>query len=382
MNTDTQSKPFAVLVAGTNLARLQEAEAEFDRSARFRARITTPATVGDVGGGENVDVVLLCIEHLDDTVRTLLEQIRTALGEVPVVVLSDQLEDTEARELIHLHVDDWLVRPLKTGELVSSIEAVMRSSKTSGNKVHAVISGSAGAGATVTAVSLTGLLASKFSGKGKSVSLFDLDFASGNCGYALNMVNRYDLKAVLSYPERVDVEFTNLIREQHKDGFFVYSFKRPELTSNHNSNELVLRMLDAVNFQHEHTVLDIPYYSTDWRANVLEAVDTYTIVADLNLPALRQTLDVLNAIREIKGDSAKVTILINKHRRSIFGGGLGKKDLKELFGDTPIRYLPYDDQLINESLNRGVLPAEISSGSKFVRALRKYSEEIVKEKQE
>src|SRR5690606_37398700 len=108
----------------------------------------------------------------------------------------------------------------------------------------------------------------------------------GSCGYYLNLRSNFALESALSQPSRIDSEFVRLLEQRHPAGFYVYSFRHRDTVTHLNCYELVLRLLDAVSFQHSHTVLDIPYYETDWRQDVLAAVNSVTIVSDITLPSI------------------------------------------------------------------------------------------------
>jgi pilus assembly protein CpaE len=379
MNKESRFKPFSILVTGTEETLQCEAARVLERSAKFFVQASSPANIVAKEKVAGVDAVVVGFKSLGDNELDLLNAISANLEGVPVIVVSDHLDEKQVRELIKRHVQDWLTHPLDESAFVRAIDTCVRISKTTQNKVHAVVSGEAGAGSTVVAASFADYLATEVVERRENVALFDLDFSTGSSGYILNMVNTFDLKNVLSHPGRIDFEFVNLIRETHRRGFHVFSFKRPELLIDSNGSELVLRMLDVVNIQNNHTVLDIPYYQTDWRDDVLSAVNTCTVVTELNLPALRQALDTVREVQSIRGASFPVRILLNKYKRHLFGGGLGTKDVRELFGNIPISLLPYSDGLIEESLNRGVLPAEIHPHSAFVRGVRKYVDGLLVE---
>ena len=91
-----------------------------------------------------------------------------------------------------------------------------------------------------------------------SVALFDLDFSTGACGHYLNLLNEYDLQPVIANPSRVDMEFIDIVKKKHERGFSLLSFKQPSVMLSPKGGELVLRMLDVVSFQNNHTVIDIP----------------------------------------------------------------------------------------------------------------------------
>ncbi|MDA5093099.1 hypothetical protein O2N63_03270 [Aliiroseovarius sp. KMU-50] len=371
-NAEKNFHIFRVLIACTDPALCDGITHVIDETSQFRAVQSEGKPFEQLDRSVRVDAVVISGNELDTNLLDLLNQARARFSKVPIIIVSDKLNEEQTRQLIKLQVHDWLHHPIDADSLIKSIENGIRGTRIKTNRVHAVISGSGGAGATTLAVSLADLMVSQTVKKGETVALFDLDFATGNCGYSLNMINGFQLDKILSTPQRIDAEFANLIQEQQRDGYFVYSFKRPELLTDANGYELVLRMLDAVNLQHEVTILDIPYYETEWREDVLAAVNSCTLVTEGNLPALKHTIDTLERIRNLRDGDIPVQIVINKSVKRMFGNKLTKSRLKELFGDTPVYFMPRDDALIEESLDRGVLPREISSRSRFVRGLRKY----------
>lgn len=363
---------FRVLVVSSEAGLADGIEHVIEAVPQFRVVRSKGGRLDDLDSPARVDAVVLSGHQLNSDMLDLLNQVRVQFVNQPVIIVSDKLDAEQTRQLIKLQVHDWLTNPIKADALVKSIESGIRGARINANRVHAVVSGCGGAGATTLAVSLADLMVSNVIKKGESVALFDLDFATGNCGYSLNMVNSYQLDKITATPQRIDAEFANLIQEQQRTGYHVYSFKRPELLTDANGYELVLRMLDAVNLQHEYTVLDIPYYETEWRDDVLAGVNSCTLVTESNLPALKHTLDTLEKIQGLRDGEIPVQIVINKSKKQLFRNKLSPNKLKELFGDVPCYFMPRDDDLIEESLDRGVLPSEISSRSRFVRGLKKY----------
>ena len=320
------------------------------------------------------DMIVLDIARVTASEIEVLSTIRANYGDVPVVVVSEALDDLEVRKLLKLKVHDWLRKPIASGDLFLAIQSGIRSVKTTNNRVHAVISTAGGSGATTVAVTLADIFARKFGKTNAGIGLFDLDFSTGGCGALLNMPNGFNLDSVAANPSRVDSEFVNLIQQRHNSGFALYSFKKPEIVTHLNCYELVLRILDVVTMQQAHTILDIPYYETEWRQDVLHAVNTITLVTELNLPSIKLTLDLLASLKNLQGGQRAVNVLINKRESSFFGGQrIGKAKLKELFGETPFYYLPADPNSINEAMDRGVVLSDVNSSSKFLKALTKFS---------
>ncbi len=363
-----------VLVIDTGQDHFRNVMDVIEGMGQYQAEQVTVAELHRSPAAYSPDMVILDISHVTAGDIEILSGIRASFGDVPVVVVSETLDDAEVRKLLKLKVHDWLRKPIASGDLFQAIQSGIRSAKSSSNRVHAVISVAGGSGGTTVASTLADIFARKFGKEKSGVGLFDLDFSSGGCGALMNMSNGSNLDSVAANPRRVDSEFLNLIQQRHSNGFALYSFKQPEIVTHLNCYELVLRMLDVVTMQQLHTVLDIPYYETEWRQDVLQAVNTITLVTELNLPSIKHTLDLLGILGNLQGGKRSVNVLINKRVTNLFGGQrIGRAKLKALFGETPIHYLPSDPTSINEAMDRGVVISEVNPSSKFLKALTKFA---------
>ncbi|MBW6417795.1 hypothetical protein [Celeribacter sp. PS-C1] len=321
------------------------------------------------------DLFLMHVESLGHEEIQVLTNVRGTTPDLPVLIVSTELSADQTRLLLKHNVQDWLAKPVSADALDSAIIGAFRVKRIQDNSVHAVLSVVGGAGATTVAVSLADLFVSE-NKKNSNVALFDLDFSTGNCSYALDMVNEFNLGSVVSAPQRVDDEFIRLVQQKHRRGFYLYSFKKPGLNTEISSYELVLRMLDAVLLEHTHTILDIPYYETEWRDDVLSAVNTCTLVTELNLPALKHTLDMVKHVRKLRGETFPLNVIINKKSGQLFGSRISKKRLQSLLEGVPYYFLPEEKDILGEALDRGILPVEIRARNGFSRRLSKIFEKL------
>jgi pilus assembly protein CpaE len=305
---------------------------------------------------------------------TEIYEFRRAHANNALVVVSDELSDDDMRLLFRLNGNDWLKKPFDHRSFINMISAHAQISHTMENRVHAVVSVVGGAGATIIAESLAGQLVQPTKRRKPRVSLFDMDFSTGSLGYYLNLLNDYDLTPVLANPSRVDLEFIDIVQRRHDSGFSLLSFKQPAVLNAPKSTELVLRMLDVLVFESDHTVLDIPYYDTPWKYDVLAGANTVFLITDLTIPALRQAKDIHTRIAAGRKTPNNIHIVVNKHRSQLFGRGIGKKQANKIFQSTKAIFLPDDWETINEAVNRGILPVEVNKRSKFCKALNKLGE--------
>ncbi|OSQ44326.1 AAA family ATPase [Marivita geojedonensis] len=363
-----------VIVIG---AALDESEAlhAFSKHSRF---IVTQVRVDEISSDPsvvNADVIVVDIGALGEEELEILTRVRAQVADAPLILISEALKPAAMRQILKFDIDDWLPKPVDVDGLFAAINNSVRTKRIRTNQVNAVVSCVGGAGATTVAIGMADLACQMLKKKNPNIALVDLDFSTGNCGYALNMVSSFDLGSVAATPRRIDGEFLSVIQQRHDAGFYLYSFKCPNINVEHGGFELILRLLDAVSLEHSTLFLDIPYYATEWRNDVFAAVNTCTLVSEVNLPAINQTLDVIQEIQELRGKDFPIHVIFNKHTRKLFGTRISQRKLKELLGDTEFSFLPVDDSNIGEAIDRGVLLSEISGNSSFLRKLSKYVEQ-------
>lgn len=320
------------------------------------------------------DLFILDVEDGTMLENPAVQELRRQSPNTPLIVVSEALSDQRMRLLFRLNGNDWLRKPLERKSLLESISTHAQMANSGGNHVHAVMSAVGGAGATSIASSLADALVRSSKKDVSTVALFDLDFSTGASGHYLNLTNDYDLQPVLDNPSRVDLEFIDIIKKQHQRGFSLLSFRKPDVLLSPQGTELVLRMLDVVSFQNNHTVLDMPYYETPWKGEIISAVNTIYLVTDLTIPGLHQAKLLYERIKSVRGDASIVNVVANKYRRRLFAFGVGRKDTKKVFTQTKAIIIEDDWSTLSEAINRGVLPVEVGARSKFVRQVEKMAE--------
>ncbi|NNH30596.1 pilus assembly protein [Rhizobium sp. SEMIA 4085] len=345
----------------------------FGALSRYDVRHVALQALGEKGRFDSTqfDLIVLDVDDGELLHRPELFAFRTSHRDVPLVVVSQDLPDDMLRLLFRLNGKDWLKKPLERRALIDMISTHAPGIGASDSRVHAVVSAVGGAGASVIASSLAHVLAQPTKNYGPRVNLFDMDFSSGALGYYLNLVNDYDLKPVIANPSRVDLEFIDLVRKRHSGGFSLLSFKQPSVLLTPRGSELVLRMLDVAAFESDHTVIDIPYYDTPWKYDVLSSVNSVCIVTEMTIPALSQAKDLFANLVRLRGNSDQIFIVINKYRTKLFGLGVRRQQTDKIFREIPTHVIADDWDTLNEAVNRGVLPVEVNSRARFCRAVGK-----------
>lgn len=345
----------------------------FGSLSRYDVRHMALTALSDAGrlDAAQFNLIVLDVDDGEMLSRPELFTFRNSHRNTPLVVVSEELPDDMLRPLFRLNGNDWLKKPLERRSLIDMISTHAPTAGASESRVHAVVSAVGGAGASVIASSLAYVLAQPTKNSAPRVDLFDMDFSSGSLGYYLNLVNDYDLKPIMANPSRVDLEFIDLVRKRHPGGFSLLSFKQPSVLLTPKGAELVLRMLDVAAFESDHTVLDIPYYQTPWKEDVLGSANSVCIVTEMTIPALHEAKDLfLNLVRQ-RGTSDQIFIVVNKYRTKLFSLGVRRQQIDKIFKDVRAQIITDDWDTLNEAVNRGVLPFEVNARSRFCGSVSK-----------
>jgi pilus assembly protein CpaE len=291
---------------------------------------------------------------------------RQRFSRIPLLVIADDLEQEHVRAIMHLDARDLLVEPLDNRKIVGAVELQFNAENVGSAQVVAVVSAVGGGGGSSLATSMAHMLAAGDETP-HGTCLVDLDFSSASAGYYLGAVSDYDLATVIDQPTRIDSEFLDIIRKETDAGFSVFSFDQKDLPLHPKAADLVLRMLDVLSFQYRRVVVDVPYWEAGWKIPALQAVNEIFIVSTFTIPALKQARDLYKRLAEARGSRDGITIIINRYKRRLFSNTLSKSELKKVFKDRPVAFIREDHETLTEAVNRGVLPSEVNSRSRFVK---------------
>jgi pilus assembly protein CpaE len=297
-------------------------------------------------------------------------------GDTPILAVSAELGSDKVRQLVRLGAVDWFRKPVDAKELINSVIQHDGLSKVGESRVSTFISATGGAGATTMALAAAAVLAKKAKAPDET-SVVDLDFEGASCSSYLNLVNEFDLDNVVNQPGRLDIELLDVIKLERDPGITLFSFERAEMPFTRNGRDFVLRLLDLAAFRYHDVVIDMPNLSTPWFNDVLRNSNRIFVVCEFNIPSLRQARRLVRRIREQRGNSDAVTIIVNKDSRSFFGRPISRKDAEKIFADKEVHTIARDDALMNEALNRALLPSDISPRSRTVKQIKKLFDELI-----
>lgn len=304
-----------------------------------------------------------------------LERIMHSPGQArPVIAIIDNLNEATVRQLLHLHVADFLPKNGSVDDLVKACERAIRpdnaQSRFSGAKCYSFVSAGGGAGNTTLAIQSAFVIAQK-SRQFQSTCLIDMDFQGGVVADYVDVKPSLQLDEVAPSPDRLDTQLLEVMLSRHETGLAVLAAEHALRPYDEVSADLVTRMLDMASVKFESIILDMPRVWLPWSESVLRGSDKVFIVTEMTVPGLRQGRRLLEAIRQQCGDETDVSVIINRFRSSFFSGvnAVRKKDAIEVLGDSLAGFVSEDYPLVREAIDRGVPLTEINKSNKICKDL-------------
>jgi pilus assembly protein CpaE len=314
-----------------------------------------------------VDALFLDIDLGGSLLDERLFAARQSVSRAPLIVLSAELPHDLARRVVRLGSTDWLQKPIEGRQVVDAVLQLLQIRSTAANKVYAVMSCVGGSGGTSIAIHTAHTLARKAAGGASGVALVDLDFTKGMCAAYLDVLSDVSLDGVVLEPTRVDAEFMDLVRRDYRSQFSVFSFTQPGIAYAPRGEEFVLRMMDVLTYQYRATVVDLPAHYTPWRDRILDVADGIILATEMTIPAIRQAQIVQADLTARRNDGRPVVVVVNRHRQSLFGRGLGRKDAEKSFPGSPVFMVPDDWSVMQDAVDRGIAAADADGGSAFAK---------------
>lgn len=371
-----QGRKFALITGDKELSKsLVEAAARI--SADSLAEISLKEVISNPMSLTGFDAVVLDVDDGSVLDGGALLISRQSWPEIPLVILSGELEQQRARTVVKLAAADWIGKPVSPREILNAVFTVSKSAPAA-SKVITFISASGGAGATFLALQTAVNIAGR-SRSGADVAIVDLDFQKADVGGHVNLINEFDINGIIAEPERIDQELLETIQVKSKNGICIYSFSRPDVYLSEKGARFVFNLLDNISNKHSVTVVDLPNHETPWYASVLNNSDVVVIVFELNIPSIRHARTILRRIRKIRGRTDNVMFVASKIRRSLFSRNIRYRDVqKRVLDNQPIRTITRAQDVVEEALDRSVFLEDVPRSGKLSKDIGKLADEILK----
>ena len=346
--------------------------AEFEKEPRLELRtIHGPLSkhVQQILSDKDAAAFIVEIDPANNDDLAALQQIRKAGGDrLPVIVLTDKLYASTARQLLQLQVSDWIPKPLKAQEVVQACKRAMRATRTAaldqGATCYTFIGAAGGVGTTILAIETAFLLARR-SRQFERTCLIDLDFQSGMVAQYLNLTPNLQLGEISSSPDRLDRQLLDVMISRHASGLAVLAAPS-SLTAYANINPAaVTRLLDLASRNFDVIVIDLPRGWQSLHRDILLGSNKVFIVTEMTVPGLRHARSLSDSFDEICGTHLEIGVIINKRKTSFFGQYLKSSDVRQVLEARLAGFVSAKDDLVREAIDRGIPLFELNKSNRI-----------------
>jgi pilus assembly protein CpaE len=213
----------------------------------------------------------------------------------------------------------------------------------------AVAGTTGGVGSTSVAVNLASILAAS---PERSVALVDLDLALGDADVFLDTIHDYTLADLTQNVTRLDLDFLRRSLARHRSGLCL--LPRPVELDDAAlvTTDSLRRVYALLKASFSHVVVDLSKSYNQLDLATLECCNTALLVAQLDLPCLRNVVRLMKSFRSFDGVNEKVKIVVNRNMPG--EGAIRTKKAQEIVGQEFFWHLPNDYRVMVEVSNNGV----------------------------
>jgi pilus assembly protein CpaE len=366
-----------VVVLTADSAFEEQARRTFGASAQIALTVVN-GTIDVAEATLALDDATVAVIDLDASQPAEMQGLERLMARIaswpPVIVVTQQFDESVARAMMHLRVADFMVKPVSPVELVRTCAQVAKGPATTEIKeaeIYTFLPAVGGAGVTTLAVQTAMLLLNQ-GRQGKSLTcLVDLDFQHGACADYLDLEPRLNLSEIEPRPERLDRQLLEIMLSHHPSGLAVVAAPNRPAEMRSFDPDVVTRLLDLVSTNFDYVVFDMPRTWFSWTDSVLLGSNKLFIVSEMTVPGLRHAKQLVEAIGERLDDGPKPKVIVNRFEQKLFSSGLRKSDIEQVLGDSFADCIPNHYGLVREAIDRGVPLDEIKPGNRITAQLKK-----------
>lgn len=310
----------------------------------------------------STQIVIVDVSGADLPINEIDELANVCEPGIQVIVLGVDNNVGLFRDLIHMGVTDYLVKPAPYEVLYRAVQLALGekdptqpTTKRLG-KVVAVTGARGGAGATSILANVGWVLANKHS---RRVALVDLDLQNGSLHLALDFPANHGLREALENAHRLDPLFLERTMLQHGPRLYCLAAEEPLEDDIVYSPDAVKELTQILQKQFHYVFVDVPR-GAPGALEIVRRADIRLIVAE---PSIASVRDVVRRLEAINAEGAhKRTYIVLNHPRQDVKGELNAEQFETAVRQKVDFLVPYGKAMAAEALNFGE-PLASRSGS-------------------
>ncbi|MEB3043223.1 AAA family ATPase [Rhizobium mulingense] len=264
------------------------------------------------------------------------------------------------RELIRNGISEYMVQPVAMPDILAAMASIFVDPEAEplGRSI-AFIGSKGGTGASTIAHNCAFGISNLFS---TETILADLDLPYGTANIDFDQDPAQGIAEAVFAPERLDEVFLDRLLTKCSEHLSLLAAPSLLDRAYDFDGQAFQPVLDVLQRSAPVTVLDVPHAWSEWTRSVLASVDEVVITAVPDLANLRNTKNILDALRKMRPNDKPPHLILNQV-------GMPKRpeispsDFCEPLEIDPIAIIPFDINLFGNAANSGRMISEVDPRS-------------------
>jgi pilus assembly protein CpaE len=312
------------------------------------------------------NVIILETEGYNDILGGL-DQLATVCDPGTRVVVIGSVNDVAPyRELVRRGVNDYVIGPVETLDVVRSICGLFSASDAAPvGRTVAIVGAKGGVGASTITHNVAWAIARDLA---LDSVVIDLDLAFGTAGLDYNQDPVQGIANAVFSPDRLDTAVMDRLLSKCTDHLSLLAAPATLERVYDFGAEAFDSIFDTLRMTTPCIVLDVPHQWSAWTRRALVGADDILIVAEPDLANLRNTKNMLTTLKAARPNDRPPFYCLNQvgmpKRPEISASKFAKA-----MESQPIATIPFDSRMFGTAANNGQMIAEISANHRTTKML-------------
>jgi pilus assembly protein CpaE len=290
-----------------------------------------------------------------------------------VVVIGSETDDAPYRELVRRGVNDYVIGPIETLDVVRSICGLFSAAEavTTG-RIIAVVGAKGGVGASTVAHNVAWMIARDLA---LDSVVIDLDLAFGTASLDYNQDPLQGIANAVFQPDRPDTALIERLLAKCTDHLSLLAAPATLERVYDFGAEAFDAIFDTLRMTTPCIVLDVPHQWSGWTKRALMNADEILIVAEPDLANLRNAKNMLAVLKSSRPNDRPPLYCLNQvgmHKRP----EIDVRGFAKAIEGQPIAAIPFDSKMFGTAANNGQMIAEISAGHRTTQMFRQIAQQL------
>ncbi|MDR6664804.1 CpaE family protein [Rhizobium sp. 1399] len=346
------------------LQRVMERCANDRRMSKVSLRITsggTAAAANMFSGAPTPNLIILETRANPANLLAELAPLASVCDPSTKVIIVGYYNDIGLyRDLIRNGISEYIVQPVAMPDIMGAMAAIFVDPEAEplGRSI-AFIGAKGGVGASTIAHNCAFGISNLFS---TETILADLDLPYGTANIDFDQDPAQGIAEAVFAPERLDEVFLDRLLTKCSEHLSLLAAPSLLDRAYDFEGQAFQPVMDVLQRSAPVTVLDVPHAWSDWTRTVLSSADEVVICAVPDLANLRNTKNMLDALRKIRPNDKVPHLILNQV-------GMPKRpeisvsDFCEPLEVEPIAIIPFDIALFGNAANSGRMISEVDPKS-------------------